>query len=165
MRGLRVLGHPLHPAVVHFPVALWTASLAADGVLIATGTPFWGALAWWSLVAGLAMAALAAVAGFVDYSLLSPKDPAFTATAHMLTMSVSAAFFLASAVLRGGPDSAAGSGALVCSGFGFLALMAGGWLGGTLVYHFGVAVEVVEALDRSVHDDPQVPPQDDRSPV
>ena len=107
-------------------------------------------------MAGLAMAALAATAGFVDYSLLAPKHPAFrTATAHMLTMSLSAMFFLASAVLRGGPDSAAGSGALVCSGLGFLALMVGGWLGGTLVYHFGVAVEPVEARDQPATDDSQ----------
>jgi uncharacterized membrane protein len=156
VRGLRVIGHPLHPALVHFPVALWTASLAADGALIATGTTFWGAVAWWSLVAGLAMAALAAVAGFVDYSLLAPKHPAFrTATAHMLTMSLGAVFFLVSALLRGGPG-AAGSGALVCSGLGFFALLVGGWLGGTLVYHFGVAVEVVEGLDRPGQDDSQM---------
>jgi uncharacterized membrane protein len=157
VRGLRVVGHPLHPALVHFPVALWTASLAADGALIATGATFWGAVAWWSLVAGLAMAALAAVAGFVDYSLLAPKHPGFrTATAHMLTMSLSALFFLAGAMLRGGPGAAAGSGALVCSGLGFLALLGGGWLGGTLVYHFGVAVEVVEGLDQPARDDSQL---------
>lgn len=122
--------------------------------MIATGATFWGAVAWWSLVAGLAMAALAALAGFVDYSLLATKHPAFrTATAHMLTMSLSAVFFLASVVLRGGPEAAAGSGALVCSGLGFLALLVGGWLGGTMVYHFGVAVEVVEGLDQPAHDD------------
>ncbi len=153
MRGLRVLGHPLHPALVHFPVALWTASLAADGAMIATGAAFWGALAWWSLVAGLAMAAVAALAGFVDYSLLPQTHPAFTtATVHMLAMSLSALLFLGSAVLRGGPDSTAGAGALICSALGFLALMVGGWLGGTMVYHFGVAVEVVEKLDQPAHD-------------
>jgi len=27
MNGLRLLGHPLHPAVVHFPVAAWTAAV------------------------------------------------------------------------------------------------------------------------------------------
>ncbi len=154
MRGLRVLGHPLHPALVHFPIALWTASLAADGAMIATGAAFWGAAAWWSLVAGLAMAALAATVGFVDYSLLAPKHPAFrTATAHMLAMSLSAVFFFVSAMLRGGPDAVAGSGALVCSGLGFFSLMVGGWLGGTLVYRFGIAVKVVEELDQPAHDD------------
>ncbi len=154
MRGLRVLGHPVHPALVHFPVALWTASLAADGAVIATGAAFWAAAAWWCLVAGLAMAALAATVGFVDYSLLATRHPAFrTATAHMLAMSLSAMFFLASAMLRGGPGVAAGSGALVCSGLGFTTLLVGGWLGGTLVYRFGVAVKVVEELDQSDHDD------------
>ena len=154
MRGLRLMGHPLHPALVHFPVALWTASLAADGAALAMGAAFWGPAAWWCLAAGLAAAALAAVAGFVDYSLLPPKHPGFrAATAHMLTMSFSAMCFLVSALLRGGPGSAAGLGAVICSGLGFLALLAGGWLGGTLVYRFGVAVEPVERLEPSARDD------------
>ncbi len=124
--------------------------------MIATGTPLWATLAWWSLVAGLAMAAVAALAGFVDFSLLPQTHPAFTtATAHMMAMSFSAVLFLASAMLRDGPGSAAGPGALICSGLGFLALMAGGWLGGTLVYHFGVAVKVVEDLEQQPHDDSQ----------
>lgn len=150
------MGHPLHPALVHFPVALWTASLAADGAALATGAAFWGTAAWWSLVAGLAAAALAVVAGFVDYSLMPPKHPAFrAATAHMLTMSFSALCFLVSVLLRGGPESAAGFGALVCSGLGFLALLMGGWLGGTLVYRFGVAVEPAERLELPARDDRQ----------
>jgi uncharacterized membrane protein len=125
--------------------------------MIATGAAFWAAVAWWSLVAGLAMAALAATVGFVDYSLLPTKHPAFrTATAHMLTMSLSAMFFLGSAMLRDGPGAVAGSGALICSGVGFISLLVGGWLGGTLVYHFGVAVKVVEELDQPDHDDSRV---------
>jgi uncharacterized membrane protein len=155
MRGLRLLGHPLHPALVHFPVALWTASLAADGAALATGAAFWGQAAWWCLVAGLGAAALAATAGFVDYSLLPPKHAGFrTATAHMLAMSFSASLFLVSALLRGGPGSAAGLGAVICSGLGFLALVAGGWLGGTLVYRFGVAVEPVERREPPARNDP-----------
>jgi uncharacterized membrane protein len=66
----------------------------------------------------------------------------------MMAMSLSAVLFLASAMLRDGPDSAAGWGALICSGLGFCSLLVGGWLGGTLVYRFGVAVEVVEEMDR-----------------
>lgn len=149
MRGLRLLGHPLHPALVHFPIALWTASLAADGAALATGASFWGPAAWWSLVAGLAVAVVAVLAGFVDYSRLPREHPAFrTATAHMLVMSVSVLGFLASALLREGPERAPDAAALVCSGLGFIALVVGGWLGGTLVYRFGVAVEPVEEPDR-----------------
>jgi uncharacterized membrane protein len=155
MRGLRFMGHPLHPALVHFPVALWTASLAADGAARVTGAAFWGPAAWWCLAAGLAAAALAATAGFVDYSLLPPKHPGFrAATAHMLAMSFSALCFLASVLLRGGPASAAGNGAVIFSALGFIALVAGGWLGGTLVYRFGVAVEPVERLQPPTRDDP-----------
>lgn len=142
MRGLRLAGHPLHPALVHFPIAFWIASLAAEVAVLATRGAFWRLAAWWLLVAGLAVAVLTVAAGFVEYSLLPPKHRAFsTATAHMLTMGFSALCFLASSLLRSGPEFAAGSGALACSGLGFLTLLLGGWLGGTLVYRFGVGVE------------------------
>ena len=155
MRGLRLSGHPLHPALVHFPLALWTVSLAADGAALATGAAFWVQAAWWCIVGGLAGAALAATAGFVDYSLLPPKHPAFrTATAHTSVMISAALLFLLSALLRGAPDSAPGPGALACSVLGFLALMAGGWLGGTMIYRFGVAVEPVERLEPPERDAP-----------
>jgi uncharacterized membrane protein len=140
--GLRLFGHPLHPALVHFPIALWTASLASDGAALATKAAFWGFAAWWSLVSGLAVAALAAVAGFLDYSRLPQTHPAFrAATAHALVMTFVALCFLASALLRPGPGAAAGAAALACSGIGFIALLAGAWLGGTLVYRFGVGME------------------------
>jgi uncharacterized membrane protein len=141
--GLRISGHPVHPALVHFPIALWTVSLASDGAALATRVVFWTSVAWWSLVVGLIVAALAAVAGFLDYSRLTPKHPAFrTATAHVLIMTFVSLCFLASALLRPGPDVAPGVAALVCSGIGFVALLAGAWLGGTLVYRFGVGVEL-----------------------
>ena len=142
MPTLRFLGHPLHPALVHFPVALWTASVASDAAARVTGAAFWSPAAWWSLVAGLVVAALAAVAGFVDYSRLTPKHPAFRfATAHMLVMSFAALCFLLSALLRTGPDAPAGIGAIASSGVGFITLLVGAWLGGDLVYRFGVGME------------------------
>lgn len=40
MRGLRLARHPLHPALVHFPIAFWTASLATEGAVLAAGAAF-----------------------------------------------------------------------------------------------------------------------------
>jgi len=142
MHDLRLYGHPLHPALVHFPIAFWMASLAAEVAVLVTGAECWRLAAWWLLVAGLAMAVPTITAGFVEYSLLSSEHRAFsTAGAHMLTMSFSALCFLASSLVRSGPDFAAGPAALACSSLGFLALLPGGWLGGSLVYRFGVGVE------------------------
>lgn len=51
MRGLPLAGHSLHPALVHFPIAFWMASLATEGAVLATGAAFWRLAAWWLLVA------------------------------------------------------------------------------------------------------------------
>lgn len=40
MNGLKILGHPLHPAIVHFPVASWTAVVVTD-ILSLQQVSFW----------------------------------------------------------------------------------------------------------------------------
>jgi len=146
--ALRIGGHPVHPALVHFPIALWTVSVAAD-VAVAAGFALDPVFAYATLVAGLAFSALALLAGFVDYALLRSDHPAqSTATWHMTFMTAAAGLFLVSAWLRGGPV-APPTAALGCSVAGWLVLLAGGWLGGTLVYRYGVAVETAEGSSRS----------------
>jgi hypothetical protein len=50
--------------------------------------------------------------------------------------------FLSSLALRGWPTGAPPPPAsIVAVGVGFVAMIAGGWLGGTLVYRFAVGVE------------------------
>jgi uncharacterized membrane protein len=60
-------GHPVHPILVTLPIGLFVATLLFDLI-------FWGARneafatgAFWLLVAGLVAAALAAVAGLIDF--------------------------------------------------------------------------------------------------
>jgi uncharacterized membrane protein len=65
------------------------------------------------------------------------------ATWHMMAMSTVWVCFLAAILLSGstGLDhSTAQVGAVVCAGVGFLLMGIGGWLGGRLVYEFGVGV-------------------------
>jgi uncharacterized membrane protein len=148
LTGLRIAGHPVHPALVHFPIALWTAAVACDSAS-AAGLHVDPALGYWALVAGLALSALALLAGFVDYALLD-VTPAVqrTANAHMIAMCVASSLFFVAAWLRGGPVPP-GAASLACSIAGWLVLIAGGWLGGTLVYRHGVAVAAAEGSLRS----------------
>jgi uncharacterized membrane protein len=62
-----IAGHPLHPMLVGFPIAFFVATLASDLIFWGTGNPFWAAASLWLLGAGLIMAALAAVAGLIDF--------------------------------------------------------------------------------------------------
>jgi len=59
-------GHPIHPMLVGFPIAFYTAGVA--GLLVYAGThdAFWFKGSMVALFAGVGMAVLAAIFGFVD---------------------------------------------------------------------------------------------------
>ncbi|MDI1252243.1 DUF2231 domain-containing protein [Thermomonas sp.] len=133
--------HPLHPALVHFPIACWSLATLADIVgQWSTRWPFWQ----WSvgmLVVGCAAGLAAAGAGLLDFLKLSPEHPA-TADAyrHMGVALTAWSLYAFSLLLRmDGMQPAPPNGlALALSGLGFIALCTTGWLGGKLVYVYGV---------------------------
>ena len=63
----QIAGHPLHPMLIPFPIAFLTGTLVCDIVYSRTSDPFWAQMAYWLLIAALAMAGLAAIAGFTDF--------------------------------------------------------------------------------------------------
>ena len=68
-------GLPLHPAVVHFPIAFYLL-----GVLLTAGTlwrraPDYERFAYWSFVLARVGVGVAALFGLVDQAGLSPGDP------------------------------------------------------------------------------------------
>jgi uncharacterized membrane protein len=140
--GLRIAGHPVHPALVHFPVALWPASLLWDVVGLWGGGAIWWQLSLWCLTLGLGVALLAIVSGFLDYAALPRDHPALgTGNAHLLVMTGATILFLVSLLIRAqstAAHAAVPTLALVCSVLGTVLLVIGGWLGGTLVYRHGV---------------------------
>lgn len=139
---LRIAGHPLHPALVHFPLALWFTAVFWDAVGWLRPDPLWWQMAYWCLALGLAASLPALIAGLADYLDLPPEHAGVdAATAHMMAMLSATAAFGASWMLRAlhGAASAPSQWALLAAFLGALLLGIGGWLGGTLVYRYGVA--------------------------
>lgn len=142
---VRIAGHPLHPALVHFPIGLWLAAVLWD--LVAWWSPqdpLLPQLSYWCLALGLAAALPTIATGLAEFFALAPDDPAIgTATAHMMAMVGATALFGASWVLRARTGAAEAPTAWVLSLalVGAAVLTAGGWLGGTLVYRHGVGRE------------------------
>jgi nitrite reductase/ring-hydroxylating ferredoxin subunit/uncharacterized membrane protein len=138
------LGHPLHPLLVHFPVGLFTISLLFD-----LATQFVDAgntgvrAAFYTMVAGLVMAMLAAIPGLVDWSDIRSDHPAKKpATTHMwLNISV-VVLYVINVLTRVGEleDNGTGALSLVLSVAAFAILGVSGYLGGTVVYDDGVGV-------------------------
>lgn len=133
--------HPLHPALVHFPVACWSLATLADVAgLWWTRWPLWQ-LSAAMLAVGCAVGLLAAAAGLLELLKLSPEHPAAAdANRHMLLALTAWCLYAGSLFLRMKHLQPAEPGALaIAAGVaGFLALGATGWLGGKLVYVHGV---------------------------
>jgi uncharacterized membrane protein len=137
-------GHPLHPPLTDATIGIYTVA-TAFALLSALGVSEQNtATAWWlALVVGLVVTAPTALAGFVDWLGMTWGSPLWrTATLHMFAMLIATAFFGLAAIFGHGGyvdgDVTAGSLILTLVGFGVLTL--GGWLGGTIVFVYGMRV-------------------------
>ena len=61
--------HPVHPVLVHFPIAFWLGASGADLIAWRTGNPLWWTLSHHAIVAGLVMGTLAFLAGGMELAL------------------------------------------------------------------------------------------------
>lgn len=139
-------GHPIHPMIIPFPIALWVFSLVADLVYMWRGNPVWKDwVAFYSLLGGTIMAAVAAVPGFIDW--LSLKDPKVVKIAnwHARLNVIALLVFAGSFYLRttSGTQMIGDSYTipLTLSVLGVVLITISGWLGGEMVFRHGVAVE------------------------
>ena len=63
----KLLGHPIHPMLIPFPVAFLVGTFVSDLVFWRTGNPGWATASLWLLGSALIMGALAAIAGLTDF--------------------------------------------------------------------------------------------------
>ena len=63
----QIAGHPFHPMLVPFPIVCFVLTLVFDIAYARTGEQQWANFSSWLLVIGLIFAALAALAGLIDF--------------------------------------------------------------------------------------------------
>src|SRR5215831_20511081 len=101
MAKIRVAGHALHPMLIVFPLGLLGTSVAWDLAYLGTKNPMWGQIAFWTIIAGIIGAALAAVPGFVDWMAIPDRTRAKRiGIYHMAINLVVVLLFLTTAVAR-----------------------------------------------------------------
>lgn len=137
-------GHPFHPALVALPIGAWLLSVAFDvASFFADDAELLVRMAFWCIVAGIAGALLAAVFGLLDLLAIPRGTKAFaTAITHMILNLAVVALFAVGVLLRR-PDlgtSPVGTVPFVLSLVAAALLGVSGWLGGELVFRYGVRV-------------------------
>jgi uncharacterized membrane protein len=132
------MAHPIHPALVHFPLGLLLTATLADlaGLAAAWPEPRFAALL---IALGLAAALPTMAAGLWDFRRLD-ETQAPHALRHMGAVAVAwlgygVALYLRRASLLSGDEPSLASIAVSLSSA--VALGFGGWLGGELVYRYG----------------------------
>ena len=139
-------GHPVHPILIPFPIALWVFSLVADIIFLWRGNPVWkNYLAFYTLLAGIIGAAAAAVPGIIDWLSLTDKSVVKIANWHARLNVIALLVFAASFYLRTTRGASLVSGSytipVAISVLGVILITISGWLGGELVFKHAVAVE------------------------
>ena len=143
---VKVLGHPLHPILIPFPLGLLITSLVFDIVYLFTANPLFSVVAFWMIAAGVIGGLLAAVPGLIDW-LAIPRGTRARSVAlwHLVANVVAVVVFVVSWLLRTGAPGAIGP--IILSVVGVVLLGVGGWLGGELVGRLGVGVYEGAHLD------------------
>lgn len=148
--AMRLFGHPVHPMLVHFPLALWSIGSVSDCLALLGFHELWrmGSLA---IGGGLILGLPAIIAGLIDYVTLRERVLALANT-HMMLMGLAWLAYLAAIFMRSGeglvlisqPDPVPVAASLA----GFALLAVGAWFGGQMVYRFGVGVhQDIESAD------------------
>lgn len=138
------LKHPLHPALVHVPTALWPiawifdlfSQFKADNALVQ--------LAFYAGSLGLIVALLAVPTGFADWTDIRREKPAWKlGLYHMSLNIVVSILWIINLGLRVGSfqtDTSVPPALLGLSTLATLLLLISGYLGGRMIYAYGISV-------------------------
>ncbi|MBV9835263.1 MAG: DUF2231 domain-containing protein [Alphaproteobacteria bacterium] len=134
-------GHPIHPMLVGFPIVLFIATLVCDIVFWRNASDPVYQITCWALGIGLAFAALAAVAGVIEFigdkRIARLADAWWHAGTNVIVVVIEAVNLYMR--LKDGSTFVT-SGGLALSAVAVLLLVFSGWKGGSLVFRYRVGV-------------------------
>jgi uncharacterized membrane protein len=150
---IKIFGHPVHPMLVAFPVALYTAAMVCFIIYNNNGDGFWFKAGLAANIAGVGMAVLAALPGFIDWlNIPSGTRPKKTGVTHLLFNVISLLLFAINALMLYAQWNAVTPElyyALPLSIAGFVCTIVAGFMGWTLVQKHHVGVDPVSEIIRS----------------
>jgi len=144
----KVLGHPVHPMLVVFPLGLLATSFIFDIIAGSGGGGSFSRAAFYMIAAGILGGLAAAVFGLVDWLAIPAATRAKRVGAvHGIANVIVVGLFIVSWGFRYGEPDAQLVPPVVLSAIGVLVALFSGWLGGELVNRLGVGVDEGAHLD------------------
>jgi uncharacterized membrane protein len=138
----KILGHPVHPMLIVFPLGLLATAVIFDAIYLIGGNTNWLEISYWMIAAGLIGGLVAAVPGLIDWlAIPSGTRAKGIGLWHAIGNVVVLSLFGASWWLRRGDITDPGVLAFVLAFMGVGVAMLSGWLGGELVDRLGVGVD------------------------
>lgn len=147
---MKMLGHPMHPMLITFPVGLLATSLAFDIVYFVNGDRFWARAAFWLIASGLLVGLAAGLAGWADWWGIPANTRAkriglIHGLGNVAILAVFGASWFWRLLVSGSDNTDVIAIALSAAGVGMGAVTV--WLGGELVDRLGVGVYPGANLD------------------
>jgi uncharacterized membrane protein len=136
--------HPLHPALVHFPIACWVLAVPCDLAGWLYISQAWYA-AYLLIMGGVILALPAMLAGMPDLAKLkNNKTVMAVAYRHIGLIGFAWILYLVSLMLRmdegRSPVASPGAAATGFAVAGLIVLLMGAWHGAELVYSYGIGI-------------------------
>lgn len=79
---MKILRHPLHVMLIHFPTALLPMDLVLSYLFYATGNERFGSAAFYCLAGGVSLGLLSAITGLIDLLMIKDKTSMGAALVH-----------------------------------------------------------------------------------
>ncbi|HWI90466.1 MAG TPA: DUF2231 domain-containing protein [Flavisolibacter sp.] len=79
---MKILHHPLHVMLIHFPTALLPMDLVLSYLFYTTGNESFGSAAFYCLIAGVGLGLLSGVTGLIDLVMIKDKAAMSAALIH-----------------------------------------------------------------------------------
>jgi uncharacterized membrane protein len=137
----RLFGHPIHQALIVFPLGVLATAVIFDVIHLVTGAAHWAEVSFWMICAGVIAGLVAAPFGIIDwFGIPAGTRAKRIGLLHGLGNVLVVALFAASWAMRRDNVTVPEAFALVLSFAGAGLALITGWLGGELVSRLGIGV-------------------------
>jgi uncharacterized membrane protein len=158
---MAILGHPIHPMLIHFPVAALVGLMGTDVAFVLSGDLFWARAGLWLAGVGALGGWISGIVGLLDLVLVARIRRQITGWCHAVLAVMVLSLASLNWLLRFVDTPEAH---IIPSGI-FLSLLTGGlisltsYFGGRLVYDYGIGVDIRGAVSKHTTSRTHEPPQ------